>query len=194
MEYHWLLCVKCLPLIQDISSHLKHSVYLHHETHGAPLIALCEMFTTYARHFLTSEAQCLPAPFDILPSEWYIHFLGLPLMLDCRFQSWSRLLLLLHFQLHLCSSPFWVRFLRMWSFFFCFFLSNHRGSHIPSLWMVRACILGALACGVFSSLSLVIIIMMTWKGTIQEFLQSPICAVNCLQHICTSGQGAVMCK
>ena len=26
------------------------------------------------------------------------------------------------------------------------------------------------------------------------FLQSPHCLVNCLQHICTSGQGAIMCK
>ena len=32
---------------------------------------------------------------------------------------------------------FLVRLLRMWLVFFCFFLSNHRGSHIPSLWMVR---------------------------------------------------------
>ena len=33
------------------------------------------------------------------------------------------------------GSSFWVRFLRMWLFFFSI---NNRGSHIPSLWMVHA--------------------------------------------------------
>ena len=53
--------------------------------------------------------------------------------------SLSPLLLLLHSQLYLQGSPFLVRFLRMWLFFFFFFFkSNHRGSHILSLWMVHA--------------------------------------------------------
>ena len=41
------------------------------------------------------------------------------------------LLLLLSSQLYLWCSPFLVRLLRMWQ---GFFLSNHRGSHIPSSW------------------------------------------------------------
>ena len=32
------------------------------------------------------------------------------------------------------------------------------------------------------------------KGAIQDFLQSPHCAANCLQHICSSGPGAIVCK
>ena len=27
-----------------------------------------------------------------------------------------------------------------------------------------------------------------------RFLQSPLCIVNCFQHICSRGQGAIMCK
>ena len=37
-------------------------------------------------------------------------------------------------QLYLWCSPFWVRFSHIWPFFKR--KSNHRGSHIPSLWMV----------------------------------------------------------
>ena len=45
--------------------------------------------------------------------------------------SWT---VLLCSQLCLWGSPFWVRFLSVWPSF----LSNHRGSHTPSLWMVHA--------------------------------------------------------
>ena len=33
-----------------------------------------------------------------------------------------------------------------------------------------------------------------FKGAIRDFLQSPHCAANHLQHICSSGLGAIMCK
>ena len=48
----------------------------------------------------------------------------------------SILLLLLRSQLYLWGSSFLVTFLRLPQFFF--FQSNHRCSHIPSLWMVHA--------------------------------------------------------
>ena len=36
-------------------------------------------------------------------------------------------------------------------------------------------------------------IIIAFKGAIQDFLQSPYCAANGLQHICSSGPGAIMC-
>ena len=39
-----------------------------------------------------------------------------------------------------------------------------------------------------------VMIMITFKGAIRDFLQSPHCATNCLQHICSSSQGAIVCK
>ena len=41
---------------------------------------------------------------------------------------------------------------------------------------------------------LIIIIKIALKGAFWDFLQSPCCAVYCLQHLCSSGQGAIMCK
>ena len=41
---------------------------------------------------------------------------------------------------------------------------------------------------------MIIIIIIALKGAIQDFCQSPHCAVNCLQHILSSGPDAVMCK
>ena len=41
---------------------------------------------------------------------------------------------------------------------------------------------------------LIIMIMMALKGASWDFLQSPLCAANCFQHICQSGQDAIMCK
>ena len=38
------------------------------------------------------------------------------------------------------------------------------------------------------------IIMITFKGTIPDFLQSPHCATNCLQHVHSNGQSATVCK
>ena len=35
---------------------------------------------------------------------------------------------------------------------------------------------------------------MTLKGAIREFLQSPHCAANCLQHVRSSGPGASVCE
>ena len=38
-------------------------------------------------------------------------------------------------------------------------------------------------------------IVIVFKGAIWDFfLQSPHCAANCLQHVCSSGQGAIVCK
>ena len=39
-----------------------------------------------------------------------------------------------------------------------------------------------------------IIIIIAFKGAIRDFLQSPHSTVNCLQHICSSGPGAIVCK
>ena len=36
--------------------------------------------------------------------------------------------------------------------------------------------------------------MIALTGAIQESLQSPRCTPNCLQHECSSGQGAFVCK
>ena len=45
---------------------------------------------------------------------------------------------------------------------------------------------------------IIIIIMMmmiiAFKGAIRDFLQSPHSAANCLQHVCSSGPGAIVCK
>ena len=40
---------------------------------------------------------------------------------------------------------------------------------------------------------MIIITIMTLKGAIYDFLQSPHCAANCLQHVRSGGQGAVVC-
>ena len=36
--------------------------------------------------------------------------------------------------------------------------------------------------------------IMALKGAIQDFLRSNHCAANCLQHQCSCGHGAIMCK
>ena len=41
---------------------------------------------------------------------------------------------------------------------------------------------------------IIIIIIIAFKGAIQDFLQSPHSAANCLQHVRSRGQGAVVCK
>ena len=40
----------------------------------------------------------------------------------------------------------------------------------------------------------IIIIIIALKGAIRYLLQSPHCAMNCLQHIRSSGPGAIMCR
>ena len=40
----------------------------------------------------------------------------------------------------------------------------------------------------------IMMMMMTLTGAIPDCLQSPHCAANCLQPICSSGHRAVMCK
>ena len=40
----------------------------------------------------------------------------------------------------------------------------------------------------------VIIIIITLKGVIRDFSQSPHCAANCLQHVHSSDPGAIVCK
>ena len=39
-----------------------------------------------------------------------------------------------------------------------------------------------------------IILIISFKGAISDFLQSPHCVVNHLQHVCSSGPGAIVCK
>ena len=41
---------------------------------------------------------------------------------------------------------------------------------------------------------IIIIIIIVFKSAIRDFLQSPHCAVNHLQHVRSSGPGAVVCK
>ena len=42
--------------------------------------------------------------------------------------------------------------------------------------------------------TIIIIIIIAFKGTIRDFLQCPHSAANCLQHIRSSGPGAIVCK
>ena len=42
--------------------------------------------------------------------------------------------------------------------------------------------------------TVIIIIIIAFKGTIRDFLQSPHSAANCLQHVRSSGPGATVCK
>ena len=41
---------------------------------------------------------------------------------------------------------------------------------------------------------IMIIVIVTLKGTVVDFVQSPHNAVNCLQQVCSSGPGAVVCN
>ena len=41
---------------------------------------------------------------------------------------------------------------------------------------------------------IIIIIIITFKGAIRDFVRSPHSATNCLQHVRSSSPGAVMCK
>ena len=41
---------------------------------------------------------------------------------------------------------------------------------------------------------IIIIIIIAFKGAIRDFLQSPHSAANCLQHVRSSGPGAIVCK
>ena len=45
-----------------------------------------------------------------------------------------------------------------------------------------------------SNTLIIIIIIIAFKGGIRDFLQSPHSAANCLQHVRSSGPGAIMCK
>ena len=41
---------------------------------------------------------------------------------------------------------------------------------------------------------IIIIIIIAFQGAIRDFLQSPHCAANRLQHVRSSGPGAIVCK
>ena len=41
---------------------------------------------------------------------------------------------------------------------------------------------------------IIVIIILAFKGAVRIFLQSPHCASNRLQHVRSSGQGAIVCK
>ena len=43
-------------------------------------------------------------------------------------------------------------------------------------------------------LLLLLLIIIAFKGAIRDFWQSPHCAANCLQHMRSSGPGAIVCK
>ena len=43
-------------------------------------------------------------------------------------------------------------------------------------------------------ITIIIIIIVAFKGAIRVFLQSPHCAAICLQHVRSSGPGAIVCK
>ena len=47
-----------------------------------------------------------------------------------------------------------------------------------------------------TAVQLIVIIttVIALKGAIWDFFQSPLWAVNCLQHVCSSGQGTIVCK
>ena len=62
------------------------------------------------------------------------------------------------------------------------------GTHAPSL----DCLLSEQS--LCNSNSSVIIIIIAFKGAIQDFVQSPHSAANCLQHARSSGSGAIVCK
>ena len=47
---------------------------------------------------------------------------------------------------------------------------------------------------VLQYLLVIIIIIITFKGAIRDFLQSPHSAANCLQHVCSSGPGTIVCN
>ena len=39
---------------------------------------------------------------------------------------------------------------------------------------------------------IIIVIIIAFKGTVRDFLQSPRCTANCLQHVRSSGQDTIM--
>ena len=41
---------------------------------------------------------------------------------------------------------------------------------------------------------MMMMIIIAFKGAIRDFLQSPHSAANCLQHVRSSGPGAIVCK
>ena len=41
---------------------------------------------------------------------------------------------------------------------------------------------------------IIITIIIALKGAIRDFLQTPHCSTNCLQHVRSSGLGAIVCK
>ena len=46
----------------------------------------------------------------------------------------------------------------------------------------------------FESLAVDLFIIIAFKAAIRDFLQSPHSAANCLQHVRSSGPGAIVCK
>ena len=64
----------------------------------------------------------------------------------------------------------------------------------PTIEVVTFHLHGWRMLGVFLLLALIIIIIITFKGAIRDFSQSPHSAANCLQHVRSSGPGAIVCK
>ena len=53
---------------------------------------------------------------------------------------------------------------------------------------------GAFSGGADMEQFIIIVVIIALKGAIQDFLQSPHCAMNGLQHVHSSGPGAIMCS
>ena len=97
---------------------------------------------------------------------------------------------------------FWVRFLSMWPSF-------NPTIEVVTFHLRGWCMLGVFLSVAFTRLHLSVcgslvlrmwlvlpsfVIIIAFKGAIRDFLQSPHSAANCLQHIHSSGPGAVVCK
>ena len=62
--------------------------------------------------------------------------------------------------------------------------------------VVVVAVMGLVLSCAYHTHSVTIIMIITLKGAIRVgfFLQSPHCAANCLQHVRSSGSGAIVCK
>ena len=65
---------------------------------------------------------------------------------------------------------------------------------LPEMMVAVVDVVEAAAAAVVVILLLLLIIIFAFKGAIRDFLQSPHSAANCLQHVRSSGQGAIVCK
>ena len=76
-------------------------------------------------------------------------------------------------------------------------LNTNKHNNLPE----HQCLIKLLACQqqldwspILAPAEVIIIIIIAFKGSIRDFLQSPHSAANCLQHVRSSCPGAVVCK